>query len=279
MHCLHDCSAMSRCTYHYIRFCGGSLKQPRIKNAQKSLIYLPGSNHSISVPSTWDPREAMANEKEGQVSEIVLDLHELTSNSATLVLMSGKKISLPVTTTGKYHRSFTISDLIDTYHNTREGQDRKARIRVVYQNCVLPTYQPLSTLSNQSQANASWTTCLFCWEDLPRNPQGELGPIFRCGFCEETPSWHCGLCCPRNAKGRHPSRLQINKRRRLLIKDWGKKERNFMISWWCWWEKTVTSTQTWSPSETFSIRILCQRQTAAFRSEGYQLRENNCNGW
>ena len=172
----------------------------------------------------------MATEKEGQVSEIVLDLHELTSNSATLLLMSGEEITLPVKATGKYNRSFTISDLIDTYQNTQEGQDRKARIRVVYKNKVLPTYQPFSTLGNQSQANANWTTCLFCWEDLPRNSQRELGPIPRCGFCEETPSWHCGLCCPRNAEGRHPSRLQINKRRRFIIKDGGKKERKFMIS-------------------------------------------------
>ena len=153
---------------------------------------------------------AMATEKDGQVSEIVLALHELTSDSATLLLMNGKEITLPVTTTGKYNRSFTISDLIDTYQNTREGQDSQARVRVVYQGKVLPTYQPFSTLSDQSQANADWTTCVFCWEPLPRHSQRGLGPIPRCGFCEETPSWHCGLCCPRNAKGRHPSRLQIN---------------------------------------------------------------------
>ena len=63
MHCLHYCSPMSRCTYHYSRFSKGRLKQPRIKNAHKSLIYLPGSNRSNSVPSTWDPREAMATER------------------------------------------------------------------------------------------------------------------------------------------------------------------------------------------------------------------------
>ena len=54
---------MSRCTYHYSRFRKERLKQPRIKNAHKSLIYLPGSNRSNSVPSTWDPREAMATER------------------------------------------------------------------------------------------------------------------------------------------------------------------------------------------------------------------------
>ena len=77
--------------------------------------------------------------------------------------------------------------------------------RIVYQGVVLPMHKPISTLldSNSCYYAMAQRCCHFCRCPLRGNrregdPLVTSGPYDKCFFCDDTPAWHHGACCPHN---------------------------------------------------------------------------------
>ena len=77
--------------------------------------------------------------------------------------------------------------------------------RVVYEGNVLPMHRPLATLlaSDSPFYHMAQRCCHFCRRPLRGNRRGgeplvTAGPYNQCLFCEDTPAWHHGACCPHN---------------------------------------------------------------------------------
>ena len=152
----------------------------------------------------------MKAERQGAMADpcLVLTLQELKRDEVILLKLDGQKLQVQIHTYGLSGRSFTVSDLIRAAKQDMGAGYATARVRVVCEGRQLPRYQPLSTLGDPDKSGADWITCVFCWEDLPYHSQRGRGPDPFCGHCGDAPSWHCGLCCPRNDNGRNPIRME-----------------------------------------------------------------------
>jgi len=76
-------------------------------------------------------------------------------------------------------------------------------VRVLSGIKVLGTHQPLATLMDAQSSEYIWANenCHCCQLGLqgPAWPPGvHQEPFANCYFCEDSPSWHHGWCCPHN---------------------------------------------------------------------------------
>ena len=96
--------------------------------------------------------------------------------------------------------------------------------RIRFQGAHLPMHRPVATLCPQAEwyytANHY---CTFCHFGL-RNLRGRLGPFRECWFCQDSPTWHHGHCCPHNPAAREwngvPHLLQIQRRASWDSDNW-----------------------------------------------------------
>ena len=77
--------------------------------------------------------------------------------------------------------------------------------RIIYNGEVLPMHRPLSTLLDKDSTyyHMAQICCHFCRGPLRGNRRGgdpliTAGPYAHCFFCQDSPAWHHGACCPHN---------------------------------------------------------------------------------
>ena len=73
--------------------------------------------------------------------------------------------------------------------------------RILWRNEVLPMHRPLGTLLDPGAKAFRTTneTCYLCHTLLRTGTRmQDRGPFLGCYFCNDSPSWHHGACCPHN---------------------------------------------------------------------------------
>ena len=77
--------------------------------------------------------------------------------------------------------------------------------RLLWGNEVLPMHRPLGTLLGEDAKafRTAYENCYLCHSTLRQGArQEDRGPFLGCYFCNDSPSWHHGACCPHNTQSR-----------------------------------------------------------------------------
>ena len=140
-------------------------------------------------------------------SYFVMTLLEIDNERARLTTMAGEEVEVI------FESSPTIWVAKDLGRWARRNMGMKARTepgeftRIIWKDQVLGINQPLAMLLEKGKYGREWALghCTFCLNPL-RSSHGGVGPypepirpFPHCYFCEDTPAWHHGWCCPQNA--------------------------------------------------------------------------------
>ena len=146
-----------------------------------------------------------ANDHPGNpIGEVfLLTLHEIDSEQATLTTLSGKEVTVRFKTNVL---SAVVKDLgrwarrnLGLPGRTQPGVFTK----IIWKNKALGLNQPLAILLEGEIQQRANRTCTFCRSPLRKKqdksgPYGSDGPYPFCHFCDDSPTWHHGWCCPQN---------------------------------------------------------------------------------
>ena len=149
----------------------------------------------------------MANDNihpENPIGEtFLLTLQEIDGAQATLTTLAGEEVTVRFQTNV---RSALVKDLgrwarrnLGLPGRTQPGVFTK----IIWKDRALGLNQPLAVLVEGELQQHANKTCTFCQSPLRKGP-GKSGPYSTdgpfpfCNFCDDSPTWHHGWCCPQN---------------------------------------------------------------------------------
>ena len=150
---------------------------------------------------------APPQESLNESSYFALTLLEIDNKRARLTTMAGKEVEVV------FRSSLTAWVVKDLGRWARRNLGLRGRTepgeftQIIWKNQVLGINQPLAILLEEGQEcnDSALRNCTFCLNPLRILSNevppchGQPAPFPYCYFCEDTPSWHHGWCCPQNA--------------------------------------------------------------------------------
>ena len=169
---------------------GGAALRSELLDTQRLLPQMQDDPCESSCPCTF----------------FVLTLHVTNRNKAVLSTMAGTEVEVQFPL-GRFY-TFVAKDL---GRWARRNLGLKGRTdpgeftQILWKDRVLGINQPLTSLLDGEQSSSPQhpLPCTFCQNPLrPKTnaaPYSEAqGPFPYCCFCNDTPAWHHGWCCPQN---------------------------------------------------------------------------------
>ena len=135
----------------------------------------------------------------------ILTLHDIDRHQARLSTMAGAEVQ------AQFPGSINTFVAKDLGRWARRNLGLKGRTepgeytQIIWENRILGINQPLTSLLNEEQASQPQhpLPCTFCQN--PLRPRTNTAPYLEaqepfpyCRFCDDTPAWHHGWCCPQN---------------------------------------------------------------------------------
>ena len=162
----------------------------------------------------------------------VLNLEEVTRTSAVLANLQGDVIRIPIAFVGFQPSSYIRQTMLahsywgETLTAKQLGIFARRALgltgrtpldtttRIIWQEQALHVHRPIGTLLPESSEEFQMSNrhCMFCKQLLTRNNTTEVGPYRYCSFCQDSPSWHHGCCCPFNPRSKYSHGLSHTQR-------------------------------------------------------------------
>ena len=135
----------------------------------------------------------------------ILTLHEIDKDKARLSTMAGKEVEVHFRGNISTHVAKDLGRWARRNLGLKERTELGEFTQIVWKDQILGINHPLSWLLKEEQSNSPERTipCTFCQNPLVAGPTAAsslaaLGPFPFCYFCNDTPAWHHGWCCPQN---------------------------------------------------------------------------------
>ena len=133
----------------------------------------------------------------------LLTLQEIDSEQATLTTLSGKEVVV------RFKANVLSAVVKDLGRWARRNLGLPGRTqpgvftKIIWKDRALGLNQPLAILVEGKLQQHANKTCTFCQSPLRKRldkpgPYGTDGPYPFCHFCDDSPTWHHGWCCPQN---------------------------------------------------------------------------------